>query len=58
MAITLEQLRKAKIISKNRYVIKKGKAGIEKKARTKSGLPRGVYGRIILLTEKEIINEK
>jgi len=53
MTFTKKDLRH--IISKNRYIIKKGKNDIDKmrKKKTKSGIPHGKFGRIILLTERD-----
>ena len=48
------------ILSKNRYVIKKGKANLDKlrKKKTKSNIPQGKFGRIVILTEKDVIDDK
>ncbi len=55
MTITYRDLRKAKILSPNRAIIKKGKSKIDKirKKKIKSNLPK-IYGKKIpVVTEKD-----
>ncbi len=58
MIFTKKDLRH--ILSKNKYIIKKGKSKIDKirKKKTKYNLPK-IYGKKIpVVTEKDVINEK